>query len=154
MKNIYRRLIQIVKDFLNQGATPHDLALAIALGVIVGMFPVQGTTALICTLIAVLFRLNLIIIQLANYLSFPLMMLMLVPFYTIGHSLFNKGSFEWTFNEMIRLFQTNFWAGVSELSWSIGYAVLVWLIFAPVGILILYIISIKVIRRLKVETQS
>jgi len=154
VKNIYRRLIQTVKDFLNQGATPHDLALAIALGVIVGMFPVQGTTALICTLIAVLFRLNLIIIQLANYLSFPLMMLMLVPFYTIGHSLFNKGSFEWTFNEMIRLFQTNFWAGVSELSWSIGYAVLVWLLFAPVGILILYIISIKVIRRLKVETQS
>jgi hypothetical protein len=145
---MYRRLLQTVREFLVQGANPHELALAIALGVIIGMFPVQGTTTLICTLVAILFRLNLVVIQLANYISFPLMMVMLVPFYTIGHSLFHRGTFRWDFNELILLFQTNFWTAIKELSWSVGYAVLIWLLFAPVGILIIYFISLKVIRRL------
>jgi uncharacterized protein (DUF2062 family) len=46
--------------------------MAISLGVIIGMFPVQGTTTIICTLVSILFRLNLVVLQLANYLSFPI----------------------------------------------------------------------------------
>jgi hypothetical protein len=82
------------------------------------------------------------------------MILMLVPFYSMGHVLFSKSDFRWNVEELILLFQNNFWAAVTELSWSISYAVAVWLIFAPAGILIIYLISLKIIKRFKIQATS
>lgn len=151
---MYFQLKRTLRDFLVQGATPHELALAISLGVIIGMFPVQGTTTLICTFAAIIFRLNLVAIQLANYLSFPLMMLTIIPFYTIGNMMFNKSEFRWKFEELFQLLRNDLWAAVTELSWSVGYAVVVWLIFAPAGLLIIYFISLKILKRIRLQTTS
>ncbi len=151
MKKIYNRLIQSLYEFLKQGKSPHELALAIALGVTIGMFPVQGTTTLICILVSMLFRLNLVVIQLANYLSIPLMMVMLVPFYTIGHHLFGRSTFQRNFEDLVLLFQDDFLGAITELSWSVSYAVGVWLILAPLAIGIVYFASLYILKRLRVQ---
>jgi hypothetical protein len=147
MIKTFHKLKNKLPEFLQQGATPHELALAIALGMVIGMFPVQGTTTVICTLIAVIFRLNLVVIQLANYLSIPLMMIMIIPLYVVGHELFNSGAFHWGVEELLNLFNTDFWGAISLLSWSVLYAIIVWLFFAPIGMLIIYLISVNIIKR-------
>ena len=152
MRTIFHKLKNTVIDFLNQGSTPHELALAISLGVIIGMFPVQGITTLICALIAIIFRLNLVVLSLANYLSIPLMLITIIPFYVLGHDWFSNSTFHWGVDELLNLFETDFGAAMSELSWSILYAVLVWIIFLPIGMLIIYYISINIIKRF--DTQA
>lgn len=116
------------------------------------MFPVQGTTTLICTMVSILFRLNLVVIQLANYLSIPLMMVMLVPFYTIGHHLFGRRTFQWNLADLVLLFQHDFLGAITEIFWSVSYAVGIWLLLAPIIIGIVYFVSIKLIKHLTILT--
>lgn len=151
MKKTYNRLLKTLYEFLKQGISPQELALAVALGVTIGMFPIQGTTTLICILVSLLFRLNIVVIQLANYLSIPLMMVMLVPFYTIGHHLFGNSPFNRNLEEIMLLFQHDLVAALTELSWSIGYAVLAWLILAPLVTAIIYFIALRILKRLSIQ---
>ena len=45
-------------QLLRQGVSPEKIALTIALGIILGITPVLGSTMLLCTLAAIVFRLN------------------------------------------------------------------------------------------------
>ena len=148
MIKILYKLKNTLLEFLKQGITPHELALAISLGMIIGMFPVQGITTFLCILISIIFRLNLVVIQLANYLSIPFMMFMIIPFYVLGNLMFSTGEFHWGVYELLNFFETDFLGALRALSWSILYAILVWLIFAPIGMIITYIISVRIIKRL------
>ncbi|HUB58966.1 MAG TPA: DUF2062 domain-containing protein, partial [Candidatus Micrarchaeia archaeon] len=55
----YRRMARPILQLLRQGVTPEKLALSIALGAALGVFPVLGTTTALCALAALLLRLNL-----------------------------------------------------------------------------------------------
>ena len=70
-----------LSKLLKQGLSPFKLALVIALGITLSVFPILGTTTVICTLVALLFHLNLPAIQLANYAAFPLQVILFFPFY-------------------------------------------------------------------------
>ena len=54
-----------------EGTGPHELALCIALGATFGLVPLPFVTTVLCTFIAVRFRLNLPLIQLVVYAIFP-----------------------------------------------------------------------------------
>ncbi len=71
------------------GATPRRLAWSIALGVVVGINPLIGSTTLLCLGLAALFRLNLPASQLANHLMYPLEILLVLPFLRLGSSVFH-----------------------------------------------------------------
>jgi uncharacterized protein (DUF2062 family) len=60
---LHRRLIQPLIDLLRQGVTPEKLALSIVLGLILGVFPVLGSTT---ALAALVLRPNLPTIQIVN----------------------------------------------------------------------------------------
>ena len=75
---------------LRQGITPRRLALTLALGFAIGCFPVFGVPTVMCALLAVSLRLNLPIIQAANYLVMPLQLLLLVPFIKLGGWVFSS----------------------------------------------------------------
>jgi len=150
MKKLYHN----IHKFLQQGTSPSELAATIAIGVIIGVFPVYGTATLICTLIAIIFRLNLVVIQLANYLSFPLLVITMIPFYKLGNILFSESGFNWEFYELVNYFKTDFFQALQELSLTIGYAAVVWLFFAPFGFIILYWISYPIIKRMAVKIKE
>ncbi len=61
----YRWLRPFIK-LLRQGVSPEKIALTISLGIILGVTPVLGSTVLLCTLAAIVLRLNLPAIQLVN----------------------------------------------------------------------------------------
>ena len=68
--------------------SPEKIALTIALGVVLGVTPVLGSTTLLCTAAALLLRLNLPAIQLVNGVTYPLQFVMLIPFYRLGAWMF------------------------------------------------------------------
>jgi uncharacterized protein (DUF2062 family) len=73
------------------GATPEKLAWSIALGLVVGVNPLLGSTTLVSLGLAALFRLNLAASQLANHLMYPVELLLIVPFLTWGARVFRTG---------------------------------------------------------------
>jgi uncharacterized protein (DUF2062 family) len=83
-----QKFIEPLKGFLKQGLSYKDLALSIAIGVTLGTIPVLGVTTILCALAAIVLRLNLPVIQFANYLVYPLQIVLLVPFYYLGDFFF------------------------------------------------------------------
>ena len=85
---LYRKLILPLADLLRQGITPEKIALSLAIGICLGVFPVLGSTTALCALAAIVFRLNLPAIQLVNYLVYPLQLALIIPFIRFGEVLF------------------------------------------------------------------
>src|SRR3546814_7810456 len=66
-RSLWRRwLIDPVVAQLRQGITPERIALTLALASIISVFPILGSTTLLCALVAAWLRLNQPLIQLAN----------------------------------------------------------------------------------------
>jgi uncharacterized protein (DUF2062 family) len=83
-----RRVIAPVVAQLRQGITPEKVALTLALGAVLGIFPILGACTFLCAVAGVWLRLNQPLIQLVNYLMYPLQLALLIPFYRAGEHLF------------------------------------------------------------------
>ena len=85
-----RRIVAPITGQLRQGITPEKIALTLALGAVLSIFPILGATTILCTLAAFVLRLNQPIIQLINYLAYPAQLALLIPFYRTGETLFGQ----------------------------------------------------------------
>src|SRR5689334_10020659 len=83
-----RRVVVPILAQLRQGITPEKIALTIALGVVLGVFPVLGLSTLLCVAAGIALRLNHPVLQLVNYVAYPVQVLLLIPFYRAGERLF------------------------------------------------------------------
>lgn len=85
-----RRALAPIIGQLKQGTTPKLIAMTISAGLVIGVFPILGSTTLLCGIFAVALRLNQPVIQLVNYLVYPLQIALLFPFYRAGEKLFQQ----------------------------------------------------------------
>jgi hypothetical protein len=74
------------------GATPRTLAWSIALGMMIGLNPVIGTTTLLCLAVAGCFRLNVVASQIANHAMFPVEVALVLPFIRLGSRVFHTAA--------------------------------------------------------------
>ncbi len=137
--------------FLKTGMTPEQLALSIGLGVALGMVPALGTATLLCTAAALLFRLNLPAIQLANLLVYPLQLALLIPFLHAGEWLFGSESLNLSLDFIQRMMKENLWKTVIGLWTATMRGVVVWLLFAPIVVVLVYLILIPILRKLRLD---
>ena len=129
-------------NFLRQGLTPETMSRTIASGLLIGTIPIPGTSTLLCAALSLGFRMNLALIQLVNYLVFPLQILLFVPFYTIASKLSGKVIF-FNASEIKAQFAGSNWQNASiDLLWLTGTSVLVWLlIMFPVSLMVYFIVK-------------
>jgi uncharacterized protein (TIGR03546 family) len=148
MQNWLReKLIYPLLSFLKQGTTPTTLAWSVALGFVLGIFPIIGLTTLLCFISAFLFRLNIAAIQLVNYAVYPLQLLLLIPYFQLASWLFGTENPVSSISQVQALFQEGFWQAFSTLGWLLIEAVFVWAIFAlPLSFLV-YILCYSVFRK-------
>lgn len=66
------------------GLSGDSIAIVLAVGLVLGTFPVYGCPTVFCLLAALAFRLNAPALQLVNQLSSPLQVALLVPFARLG----------------------------------------------------------------------
>ena len=145
---LQKRLIRPIVQLLTQGITPEKIALSLAFGFMLGIFPVLGTTSLLCLAAALLFRLNLPAVQLVNVLVNPLWFALLIPFIRAGERLFGAQPLAMTASQMITLAHADWLHSISVLWLTALRAAAAWLLVGPVGIIVLYLILVPVIRRL------
>jgi len=140
------KILNLVKSMLKEGMSLRKISLCIAVGIVLGIFPVLGTTTLLCTVAALALRLNLPAIQIVNYMVYPLQLVLLAPFYGTGSWLFKKQDWPLIGTDLISLLQNDFWGSMAGL-WDLTlYAILTWLFISPLIFLLMYSASKPVIR--------
>jgi uncharacterized protein (DUF2062 family) len=121
------RIGKPILRLLRQGTSPDRLAASFALGAVIGVFPLLGATTAICTALALVLRLNLPVIQLANYIVYPLQLALLIPFVQWGAALFQVPPPAMTLQELKALFSAEFWATAASFLGVFARAAAVWL---------------------------
>lgn len=142
-----RRLVEPVLALLRQGLAPRELALCLALGTGIGLFPVLGISTPLLAAIALLRRLNLAAIQLVNYLIYPLQLLLIIPFVRLGEALTGAAPQPLTLSAGLEMMSQGAWQAVVTLWDAIVHAALGWALIGPAGIYVMYRLLEPVLRR-------
>jgi len=142
-----RRLVQPILDLLRQGVTPEKIALSVALGAALGVFPALGWSTALCAIAAIVLRLNLPAIQLVNYFVYPAQIVFLVPFFRWGERLFRAPHFPISVPQIYALFHASAWIAIKLLWTTVWHAIVVWGMIAPVFIGLVYLILVPLLRR-------
>jgi uncharacterized protein (DUF2062 family) len=119
---------------LTQGVTPEKIAFTLALGIALGVFPILGSTTVLCAIAGVLVRLNQPIIQAINYLVYPLQLVLLIPFYRVGEYLLGRHPVPLSVTLLIDRFRADTAQFLKDFGMIGVGGILVWLIVAPIAI--------------------
>ena len=139
-QGIFKRYVSSpIISLLKQGLTPQILALSMASGIIIGTFPLVGTTTAICTMAAIMFRMNLLVTQIGNWLVYPIQILLLVPFIILGEHLFGSPS-TLDPSHIVTLLRTDLFTTLRLFSKMILHATIAWMICAPFAFAAIYIV--------------
>jgi len=151
---LHRKVVAPIKRLLLQGITPRKIALTLALGVVLGLFPIMGSTSLLCAGAAIALRLNLPAIQAVNYVMYPLQLLMIVPFIRAGELLLRAPRTTLTLAQMVAMTRSGFWHAMREL-WVLALqGIAAWLLVAPIALAILYAVFLAIARRVPVQAEQ
>ena len=126
------RYLKPVKAFLSQGMSPLIMARTIAL----------------------LFKMNLALIQVINYAVFPLQILLAIPFYKAAAWMINSEMLQDFPETLIAAFNADWWGAINNSFQVIFTAFLIWLLLSvPLFWLVGKIVSAMLLK-LKADTDN
>ena len=129
--------------FLKQGMTPRQLALCVALGIVIGNIPILGVSSILCAAIALVFRLNLPAIQIVQAAMAPTQVLLIIPFVRLGEWLLHAPHQAVSIKEGMTLISQGAWHAVIVLWDAILHAGFAWLLVAPVALYLAYALLVR-----------
>jgi len=128
-----RRAVEPVLQLLRYGATPERLAWSLAVGVVIGVNPLLGSTTLLALALTPLFGLNVVASQLGNHLVYPLELLLFPVFIRMGSLLFHTAGLPLERGAILSAVKLHPWT-TTRLLWSWEWhALVVWGMFAVVA---------------------
>jgi uncharacterized protein (DUF2062 family) len=135
-----RRVIDPILAQLTQGLTPEKIALTIAIGSSIAMFPLLGTTTIMCLIAGVFMKLNQPIIQAVNYACTPIHIPFIFYSFKWGERLFGAEHSRLEMRLMRRLLLEDPIQFARDYSMTAVHAIIVWAILVPFwGVGIYYI---------------
>ena len=122
-----------VVGLLRAGADPDKLAWSLALGIVVGLNPLLGSTTLVALALAATFRLNVVASQVGNHAMYPLELLMFPVFIKLGSLMFETKKIPLEGKVLWDAAKHHPW-DTTRLLWSWEWhALIVWAAFAAVA---------------------
>lgn len=126
------RIRDPILAMLHQGLSPEGLAWSLSVGLALGTIPLLGTSTLLCIGVALAFRLNQPAMQVANYLAYPLQLVLLIPFIRLGERLFGVPPLPLSLPVIQVTLKAGAWNAVTLLWSSLWHAGVAWLLVVPV----------------------
>ena len=142
------RVVGLIGSQLTQGVTPQKIALTIALGINLAMFPILGSTTLLCAAVAFWLKLNQPIIQLVSWLAYPLQFAMLLPFIRIGEWITRAPQVTFSIPQMLQKFQDAPGNFLREFGMTGVHGIIAWLLIAPVLAALIYFALLPPLKKL------
>ncbi|HEY1789451.1 MAG TPA: DUF2062 domain-containing protein [Verrucomicrobiae bacterium] len=149
LMNFWReRIVAPIVAQLVQGVTPQKVALSIALGISLGVIPVLGITTALCAMAAVRLRLNQPIIQLVNWLVYPLQLALLLGFVRIGEWMTHAPQMGFSLPQLIQTFHESPLKFLQEFGICQLQGLIAWLFIAPIFTAIVFFTLVPPLKRL------
>jgi len=148
-KQYSSRILTPVSNIRKQGFSSETLALSISIGIIGGAFPVLGLASYMCLLLTLTFRQNIIIVQVINWLVYPIQILLLIPFMKLGNAIFGGSDMTLTFHQVVVAFQSGILNGLKLIGIISLYGVIAWVVIAIPALFILYSLFLFLFRNIK-----
>jgi len=148
------KLFKPLLNFLLQGIRPEKLALAVVFGVLLGIFPMLGTTTLLCTLAALYLKLNMPAIQLINYFVYPLQILFFIPFIRLGEFIFSEPPIPFSITQILEMLQNDILGTIANFWYANLLGVIAWLIVSLPLSFIIYHVTVRIFRKLATKSPS
>ena len=150
---IYRQLVLPILALLRMGATPQRLAWSIAVGVVVGLNPIVGTTTVLCLALAFALRLNIVAVQVANHAMFPFEVALVLPFIRLGTRAFRTSAMPLSTSVFMERARTSPIALIRLVWIWEWHAFLVWLLMAAFAAPLLALLLKPVLVRFQARIQ-
>lgn len=144
-----RWLVAPVLAQLSCGITPERLSWAIAAGIVLGVFPIMGTTTLICFLAGWAFRLNQPVLHVFSNVVYPLHLALIVVFIHAGQHLFNAPQLSFSITEMLERFKESPLQFCRDFGVAALHGIVAWMVVAPFAALLIRTVSLIALRRLQ-----
>jgi uncharacterized protein (DUF2062 family) len=142
-----RRILDPLLAMLKQGMEPKRLALCVAIGIVIGNIPILGVSSILCTLIALGFRLNLPAIQIVQWAMAPTQLLLIIPFVRTGEWVLRAPHQALSIKAGLALMAQGAGHAIVVLWVAIVHAGLAWILIAPFVAFLLYKILSRVFER-------
>lgn len=143
-----RRVGRPLLNLLRQGVSPEKLALSMALSATLSVIPAFGWSVWLCTLCAVLFGLNLPVMQAVNYSLYPAQIALLLPLFRLGEKLFRAPHLPLSVSQIYAMVHANWWGAVKFLWSTTWHAIVVWGLLAPFAVALIYGVLTPIFRRI------
>ena len=144
----WQRLRAVLLGQLRQGITPEKIALTLGIGLVLGMFPILGTTTALCLALGALLRLNQPLLQLANWAAAPLQLPAIYLFVRVGEHLTRTAPVPFAIEALIGRFRAAPLQFLRDFGMTGVRAVLAWLLIAPAIVALIYALALPPLRRL------
>ena len=151
---VHRRLMEPLLALLRAGLSPRRLALCIAIAIVVGNIPILGVSTILCTCIALVFRLNLPAIQLVQATMAPTQLLLIIPFVRLGEWIVRAPPQIVSVKSAFALMSLGIWQAVVVLRDAIYHAALAWFLVAPFCIYLLHRLLTPVFERMAAQIRG
>jgi uncharacterized protein (DUF2062 family) len=142
-----RRVRDPILRQLTQGVGPERLALTLAVGSALALFPILGTTTLLCFIAGLVLRFNQPIIQVVNYLGTLVYAPAVFLQFQLGAALFGRSPTELSFEQMGQLFRSDLAEFASRFGDAALHTIIAWGLLAPAWIAIVYLGLRPMLRR-------
>ena len=133
-----RWLIDPIRHQLTQGVSPEKIALTLALGSALALFPILGTTTLLCLAAGVVLSLNQPILQAINVLCGFIWIPLLVVFVHLGDVLTGSSSSHVNASTMFALLRQHPAQFFQQFGATALHGILGWTVTAPLWVPLVY----------------
>jgi uncharacterized protein (DUF2062 family) len=144
-----RRLLSPILEQMRRGISPEKLALTIAAGAALGVFPLPGTTMALCFVFAFALRLNQPVIHLTNYLVYPLQIPLIYLFVRFGEWLVGTPPVSFRVTDLMTAFSSDPLAFVQRFTVTGLHGIAGWFTAGIPLALALYFFLLPLLRRVE-----
>ena len=146
-----RWLVAPVVTQLTHGTSPDRIGWTIALGMVVGVFPIMGSTTLVCLLIGWLLRLNQPVLHVFRAVVYPLHLALILIFIRLGERLYGAPLISFSIPQLIGKFKDSPLQFARDFSMAAWHGVSAWLLIAPVAAVLIKMAAMPALRKLSVS---
>lgn len=146
-----RWLLAPVAAQVTGGVSLHKTAWTIALGIVLGVFPVMGTTTLVCLLVGWICKLNQAVLHVFRAVVYPLHLVMILVFIRLGERLYGAPLISFSIPQLIGKFEESPLQFAREFGMAAWHGVSAWLLIAPVAAVFIKMAAMPVLRKLAVS---
>lgn len=143
-----RWVIRPIANQLRQGTSPEKLAWSVSLGLTLGIFPIMGSTSLVCFIVGHLFRLNQPILHLFKTFTYPIHLALILVFIRLGQKLNGVPPIRFSIPEMLAFFKDDPAQFARDFGVAALHGIEAWAIASIFLIPILYFVSLPLLRKL------